>query len=317
MKTFNILIVLTLASVQSLSLAHATGASQVDVQVERLKPLQVLTEIPKTGLRTLKFAFQRDSVPIWYGLIVSTALLYQYDDDIYQSAKGQGRRWNLGNEDKTRTVIAAGPYPILRLPSDTGSAMYFLGDGWTHFSVAGGFIAAGYFGNHNRAWNTGFEIVHGMIVSTIFNQVLKRSTGRESPNHVTTDKRGVWRPFPNPKAYGKNTPRYDAFPSGHIMTATLMFTTIRGNYPEYANYIWPVQILWSSALMFQMVNNGVHWASDYPLGIAMGWAVGKMALKMGQPDKTDVGQKSREKSWNFFPTVAPDGELLVGAIRGF
>jgi hypothetical protein len=196
--------------------------------------------------------------------------------------------------------------------------MYFLGDGWTHFGIAGGFLAAGYLGDHTRAVNTGLEIIHGMTVSTIFNQALKRSTGRESPNHVTTDKRGVWRPFPNPKAYGQNTPRYDAFPSGHIMTVTTVFTTIRANYPEYSAYIWPVQIVWSSALMFQMVNNGVHWASDYPLGIAMGWAVAKMAVQMGQPDHKSASEKQKASTnWAFFPTVGEYGEPMMGAMRAF
>lgn len=32
-----------------------------------------------------------------------------------------------------------------------------------------------------------------------------------------------------------------------------------------------------------MVNNGIHWASDYPLGIALGYFFGKSALKMAKP----------------------------------
>ena len=73
--------------------------------------------------------------------------------------------------------------------------------------------------------------------------------------------------------------------------------------------------------MFQMVNNGVHWASDYPLGIAMGWAVAKMAVQMGQPDRK-VAHHSRSGSdhgsqWAFYPSVGPDGEPLLGAMRAF
>jgi hypothetical protein len=306
----------TVRAADSASAADSTPPP-TGVTLERLKPIQVITELPTTAWNTLKFSFQRDSVPVWAGLIVSTALLYQYDSDIYESAMGQGRRWNLGNGDKTKTIIEAGPYPLLRLPSDTGSMMYFLGDGWTHFGIAGGFAAAGYFGEHTRAWNTSLELVHGMAVSTFFNQALKRSFGRECPNHRTADKRGVWRPFPSVKAYGQNTPRYDAFPTGHLMTATLTFTTIRQNYPEYSAIIWPIQIVWSTALGFEMVNNGVHWASDYPLGIAMGWAVARMAVKMGQHNQTVATAKNDGSQWTFFPSVSEQGDMLMGAMRAF
>ena len=34
-----------------------------------------------------------------------------------------------------------------------------------------------------------------------------------------------------------------------------------------------------------MLNNGVHWASDYPLGIWLGYAFGKMAVRKGRQKK--------------------------------
>lgn len=286
------------------------------VTLERIKPLSVITEIPQTAWNTLKFSFQRDSVPVWAGLIASTAALYQYDEEILGWAQGQGRRWNLGNSDKTKTIIEAGPYPLLRLPSDTGSALYFLGDGWTHFGISLGFTGYGYFKDNTRAWNTGLEIFHGMMVSTIFNQALKRSTGHETPSQHT-ERRGRWRPFPDTKTYNANTAKYDAFPSGHIMTATLMFTTIRQNYPEYDAYILPVQIVWSAALMFQMINNGVHWASDYPLGIAMGWAVAKMSVRIGQHNQDAQKSAKTQPRWMFFPSVNEEGEAQVNAMHVF
>ena len=35
-------------------------------------------------------------------------------------------------------------------------------------------------------------------------------------------------------------------------------------------------------LGYSMLNNGVHWASDYPLGIALGYAFGKLAVRNGR-----------------------------------
>ena len=153
-------------------------------------------------------------------------------------------------------------------------------------------------------------------MSTIFNQLFKRGTGRESPIK-RTEERGVWRPFPDLQTYASETARYDAFPSGHVMTATLVFTTMRLNYPEYENYLLPLQIVWSSALMFQMVNNGVHWASDYPLGIAMGWAVAKMAYRLGHETAASTADSRVDSGWVFFPSLHASGDHLFTAMHTF
>lgn len=59
-----------------------------------------------------------------------------------------------------------------------------------------------------------------------------------------------------------------------------------------------------------MVNNGVHWASDYPLGIAMGYVVGMEELKMG---KTKAEKK--ESSWRVLPML--DGTTGLIASKEF
>ena len=51
--------------------------------------------------------------------------------------------------------------------------------------------------------------------------------------------------------------------------------------------------------MFQMVNNGVHWDSDYPLGIAMGCVIGNQAAKLGKLDTSEEGENT---AWTFYPT---------------
>jgi hypothetical protein len=49
-----------------------------------------------------------------------------------------------------------------------------------------------------------------------------------------------------------------------------------------------------------MVNNGVHWASDYPLGIGMGYLIGKLSTQMGKKDEKEKEDPST--SWMFIPT---------------
>ena len=84
------------------------------------------------------------------------------------------------------------------------------------------------------------------------------------------------------------------------MTATLTFTILAERYPEYAKVLYPVGGVWVTALGFQMMNNGVHWASDYPLGIAMGYVIGKISVQMGKDEsKTKEDLKT---GWMIFPT---------------
>ncbi len=83
------------------------------------------------------------------------------------------------------------------------------------------------------------------------------------------------------------------------MTATLTFTIINSNYPEYSYITLPLGGLWVTALGLQMMNNGVHWASDYPLGIAIGYLVGKMSTQLGEPDKEEPGGSA------FKPVIYP------------
>ena len=273
----------------------------------------VITEIPATSWDGLKMGFSKESLPWWGGIIASTAVLYHNDEVILRDFQRVGRDLGIGNEDKTRAALTSGQIDIIRLPTDTGSFMYFLGDGWMHFGIAGGFLYNGYFNEDNRAYNTGIRLVHGMAVSTIFNQILKRSFGRESP-YVRTEDKGRWRPFPSIPAYQEKTAQYDAMPSGHIMTATLVFTIIRDSYPEYDTYLLPTEITWLTLLGYQMVNNGVHWISDYPLGIGMGYVFAKASMNMGKPKKAEV-EDPNKTTWMLLPYQDSDREGLSVLVR--
>jgi len=314
LKTF-FLMILSLCLVSSLSFA------QEEAPPERLDPLQTITEIPSTSWKTLKVSFSKESILPWSIIIGSTALLYHYDADLFEDAQKKGRDWGIGNSENTKTVLEYEDIPLLRLPSDLGSTLYFLGDGWTHFSIAGGFFFTGLAKGqeYNRAYNTGLQIVHGMFVSTMFNQAIKRTTGRESPSE-RTEARGRWRPFPSVKAYQDHTSMYDAFPSGHVMTATLTFTVINENYPEYSYITVPLATTWVTLLGWQMMNNAVHWASDYPLAIAMGYVIGKQAVGMGKklkPANSKDDKPSTETAqWHFFPSQF-DGVPTLNLIKEF
>lgn len=272
---------------------------------EPISLYSVVTEIPDTTWESIKTAFGKESVDDWALILASTAVLYHYDEDILNAVQKDGRELGIGNLDGTKPLFKVFGFPV-RFPTDTGSALYFLGDGITHFTIASSFIGYGYFSDTNKAYNTGLQIVHGMTVSTLLSQLLKRAFGRQSPNK-RTEPRGEWNPFPSPNSYMRNTEAYDAMPSGHVMTATLTFTIIRENYPEYDHYLLPLEITWLSLLGWQMVNNGVHWASDYPLGIAMGYVIGKASARLGKRNKL---RKADEVTWHVFPDSVYGGTTV-------
>ncbi len=269
---------------------------------EKLEFKQIFTEIPASSKFVFKKSFSKEALPYWGVIAGSTAILYYYDEQIYADLQKRGRDWGIGNDDNTSSAVSISGHELVRLPSDTGSFFYFLGDGWMHAAIGGAFLASGQVRSDNYAFNTGMMLWHGMAVSTIYNQILKRSFGRESPV-VSTHNRGNTKPFPSFNEYNTRTATYDAMPSGHVMTATLTFTVISERYPQYNNYTYSIGGVWISALMFQMVNNGVHWASDYPLGIAMGYIFGKAATQISNKSATGLKKGDETTSWSILPTM--------------
>lgn len=285
----------------------STASSQTE---QRLELLDIFRKVPQSSVDTLKTSFSKDSLPGWATILGSTAILYQYDEQLISYSQKKGRDLGIGNKDGTEPLLEAWGQELIRVPTDAGSAMYFIGDGWLHIGIAGSILGYGYAKNQTHEVNTGIMLVHGMLVSTIFNQTLKRSFGRESPE-VKTSERGAWNLFPNFTDYNTKTASYDAMPSGHVMAATLTLTILSERYPHYKMPLYTVGGVSLGALMFQMMNNGVHWASDYPLGIAMGYVVGKVSTRM-----ISGATEPSTASWNLLPVPKVGGMSLM-ALRSF
>jgi len=54
--------------------------------------------------------------------------------------------------------------------------------------------------------------------------------------------------------------------------------------------------------MFQVVNNGVHWASDYPLRIGMGYIFGRAATQI-LIEKNSTKEDKKSSDWKLYPTL--------------
>jgi len=255
----------------------------------RPKPFQFIKNVPLDLYQLGKVSFSKKNLPKLGAILAGTAILVAVDQPVLDAAQHFGRFINLDAERKSKTVIEANfgsfSVDVLDLPQNVNSAIYFLGEGWPSILIAGGFYGYGLVSNDYRALQTTSQMAEMFFTLAITTQFLKRITGRESPFRAMSDGSGnpggSWHLFPAPSHYQNNVSLHDAFPSGHLATAMATITILTGNYPEN-KFIKPVGYTLMGLLGYSMLNNGVHWISDYPLAIAIGYTCGKIALSRGR-----------------------------------
>jgi hypothetical protein len=262
-----------------------------------------------------KDSFRAENLPWLAAIGASTLILIEYDQKLYNNARRVGKKLNISTEDKTRTYLKAGGVSLFRGPSDLGSSLYFLGDGWISIGLFGYFKTAGWLKDDWRASQTGNQLAEGLIATGLVTALMKNITGRETPSAASGDG-GVWRMFPGLKEYTAHRTRYDAFPSGHLATGVMSVTVISENYPDN-KYVKPIGYALLAGLSFQMMNNGVHWASDYPLGIAVGYGMGKAIAAHGRTAARRTGPKTEAAALSFAPYLSPDGGVGAGLAYKF
>jgi len=253
----------------------------------RAKPSRYYT-FPFINIKKyFEVTFRKEKIPEMVEMAASTAILIAYDQKITDEAREFADKINLSHREHQSPVVRGSVKyngQVIKLPlnfpSDANTAMYFLGDGITHLSVSGGIWLYGTIEHDWRAQQTGAQLVEAIGTTGTVIQILKHSTGRECAS-VATAPGGKWRFFPNLTDYGKHVPKYDAYPTGHLATAMATVTIIADNYPE-KTWIRPFGYTLMTLCGYAMVNNGVHWASDYPLGISIGYTMAKLSEARGK-----------------------------------
>jgi hypothetical protein len=261
------------------------------VKTPTLTWYSMFENVPGDWVKYSHVAFRNDKLPEWIGIAALTGFLIVVDDDLYQISKG----WY----DRSH---------ILR------QFMYSFdkfGDGRGQFSTVGAFAAYGLLANDKRALRTASQAIQAILAAGTVVQVLKHITGRESP-FVSTAPGGVWRWFPNQVDYFNNVPHYDAYPSGHVESSLATVVVIAENYPE-VTWIRPVGYTVVGLIGLGMAHTGIHWYSDYPLGIAMGYAFGMIAAHPeGLQIESDDGRSSA--SFSLLPRIDRSGIGMSFAI---
>ena len=277
---------------------------------ERPKFFGFITGIPKNYANLGKESVKKENLKWWGLTALTTGMLYSADEELLAYAENLQ---DYGLEKDHEQEVFAGMFTY---PKNNSAALYYLGHGNTSLLIGTGFLVSGAIGKDYRALHTSSEIVEGILTLGIFTQGLKRVFGRESP-YVRTEPRGNWDLFPNLKDYAEKTAHYDAMPSGHVATLTSTVTVIAKNYPE-VKWIRPVGYTLIGVLGIEMMNSGVHWASDYPLGILIGYSVGSVVAnkRIKKSDEDGLSSASHKIQPQFFITQVY-GDNVVGVTFTF
>jgi hypothetical protein len=271
-----------LVSVQDTSQVDRLTTGSAVVGPSDLRWHSMFTNIPGDWVRYGRTTFRVQNIPAILGMSALTAALIVSDDATYRFSD------KLYRES-----------PDIK---ETSDFFEYLGDGRPQFGLAGAFAIYGFIAQDTRALRTASQVVEAMLACGVVVQVLKHSTGRESPL-VSTSPGGVWQFFPNQIEYHKHVPHYDAYPSGHIATALATVTVVAENYPEWG-WVRPVGYPIVALIGIAMANTGIHWYSDYPLGLALGYSFGMLASHPEGAAETDGSPVS------VLPLLGPSGAGL-------
>ena len=247
---------------------------------------EMVTNIPGDWSKYMKVTFRENKIPLYLTVSVLTAATIATDRSSYE---GTHKFHTSGNWNTKFDEFWTG-----------------FGDGRTQFGMAFGFAAYGLLSSDARAVRTGSQIVQAVLASGAVVQVLKHITGRQTPNTATTET-GTWTFFPNQIDYANHVSSYDAFPSGHVTTTLAAITVVAENYPEVW-WIKPLGYTATALVAYGMVGTGIHWYSDYPLAVALGYTFGMIAA---HPE--GIPAEIAGKEINIMPTLVNNGVgLSVG-----
>lgn len=240
-----------------------------------------LTHIPGDALGYTKQSFQKKNLYKFGIVAASSTLLIIFDQQITDGVQSFARRNGISAEEDFDPIVRVKLFGkntnLGKMPHNFNTAFYNLGQGSSVVLMAAGFLIAGKIKQDNRALQTASQLGESFLALGLGTQVMKYASGRENPSDASIPG-GRWRPFPSLSDFQNHKPKFDAFPSGHLATFVSAVTIISENYP-YIKWIKPVGYTIAGLLSFSMMNNGVHWAGDFPLGFAMGYGFGKFITK--------------------------------------
>jgi PAP2 superfamily len=285
---------------------------------QKPKSFSFLTKLPKDAARIAVAPFQKKNIKPLLWIAGSTALLLLSDEAISEGVGQFSKNIHLSPDEKYKDVLNIKIWKantsLLKAPQNINTTLYQLGQGFPSLLIGAGLFTYGKIHKDYRAISTANQLAESFILMGVGTQLLKRITGRQSPSQAV-DLDGAWHPFPSLKNYQNHTPSYDAFPSGHLATLMSTVTILAENYRE-KKWIKPIGYPVMGFVGYSMINNNVHWASDYPLAIALGFLCAKQVVKNNRRvlQSTSVNKHKAILSYSFNYI---NGRLMPGVVYKF
>jgi membrane-associated phospholipid phosphatase len=221
---------------------------------------------------TLKTAL-RDGAEIWTApfhltwkkaavagaALAVTAVLIANDESIYRSFRDY--------RDKHKWVRDVSPQATR------------LGEFAWPWGISGAFILGGMAFGDDYARNTGWLAIEAMLHSGLVVQLGKHLGGRQRPSYDNgidhwAGPAGFFKRYRS----GDSFSHYDAFPSGHTVTAFSLATVIASRYPR--PFLVPLLCYAAAtACGLSRLTEDAHWLSDVFVGAAVGYAVGRLVVR--------------------------------------
>ncbi|GEO08944.1 phosphatase PAP2 family protein [Segetibacter aerophilus] len=281
------------------------------------KKFAFITDLPKDAAGIVTTTFSKKSIKPLLAIAASTGLLIIADQPITDGVEDFSRRIHLSPDEKNKNVIVklgSKDVALLRFPGNLNTAFYQVGQGFPSLLIGAGLYTYGKIKDDYRALSTASQLAEAFILMGVGTQIVKRITGRQNPSESTVPA-GEWHPFPSFSDYQNYTPNYDAFPSGHLATLMSSITIFSENYPE-KKWIKPVGFSLTGLVAYSMINNKVHWASDYPLALGMGYLCAKQVVKRNRRVESKTGARKKRGELEYtFNYVG--GSFMPGVIYKF
>ncbi len=207
---------------------------------------------------TAPFRMKGKSMLTWGSVALITAVLIKNDEELYRRTKVYRQEHEWVDWLSPRVTV--------------------LGDGGLNLGIAACFYVSGVIFKDEKAKETAKLSLMSLIHAGVLVQLLKHLAGRQRPKAANGEDH--WEgPAGFFKRYKDNRDMfYDAFPSGHAITAWSAATVIAHMYNK--SFVVPA-LCYSLATLASLsrVTEDEHWYSDVFIGAVLGFAIGKLVVK--------------------------------------
>ena len=164
--------------------------------------------------------------------------------------------------------------------------------------VVGAFAGYGFIAGDSKAKETAYLATESFVASGLWGWTIKLLTGRERPS-VESESGGEWA---GPLAYfrkdkNQSVSSFDAFPSGHTLTAFSIATVFAEQYSD--NMIIPIVSYAGASLVgLSRITEDAHWTSDVFVGAVLGYLTAQEVVANNPSEVSRRAAQQKSVGWS-------------------